>query len=149
VLGSPRPRAGREETTITTPHRCTVLLSLLPLVATLVGGARAAEPRTYGSGFLVRPDGWLLTSAQVARTRARSPSRPGPPQRQRRDGPWCAPRRRKCASRRRTFLPRYPCPSAWRWSSGRTVLPSPISTPRAKPRRAGRGDGDRARGTGQ
>jgi S1-C subfamily serine protease len=32
-----------------------------------VGGARAAEPRTYGSGFLVRPDGWLLTSAQVAK----------------------------------------------------------------------------------
>lgn len=32
-----------------------------------MGGARAAEPRTYGSGFLVRPDGWLLTSAQVAK----------------------------------------------------------------------------------
>ena len=43
------------------------MLSLLPLVAGLAGGARAAEPRAYGSGFLVRPDGWLLTSAQVTK----------------------------------------------------------------------------------
>jgi S1-C subfamily serine protease len=32
-----------------------------------VGGAHAAEPRGYGTGFLIRPDGYLLTSAQVTK----------------------------------------------------------------------------------
>jgi S1-C subfamily serine protease len=41
------------------------LLSLVPLVAGLVGPVHAAEPRAHGTGFIVRPDGWILTAAQV------------------------------------------------------------------------------------
>ena len=67
MLGSPRPRAAREETAITKTRRWSALLSLVPLFAAVGGGVHAAEPRTYGTGFLIRPDGWLLTSAQVAK----------------------------------------------------------------------------------
>ena len=67
MLGSPRPRAAREETAITKTRRWTALLSLVPLFAAVGGGVHAAEPRTYGTGFLIRPDGWLLTSAQVTK----------------------------------------------------------------------------------
>jgi S1-C subfamily serine protease len=42
------------------------LLALVPLFAGFVGQAHAAEPRGHGTGFIVRPDGWILTAAQVA-----------------------------------------------------------------------------------
>jgi S1-C subfamily serine protease len=36
------------------------------LVASLAGPAHPADPRTHGTGFAVRADGWILTAAQVA-----------------------------------------------------------------------------------
>jgi S1-C subfamily serine protease len=42
------------------------LALLLLTVAALATAAQATEPRTYGTGFVVHPDGFLLTSAQIA-----------------------------------------------------------------------------------
>lgn len=65
-------RGRRERRNATNRRRYTLCLAVVPLaVGTLIGGSHAAEPRPYGTGFLVRPDGYLLTSAQIA-TGARS-----------------------------------------------------------------------------
>jgi S1-C subfamily serine protease len=37
------------------------------MLGSLIAGSHAAEPRAYGTGFLVRPDGWVLASAQLAK----------------------------------------------------------------------------------
>ena len=62
------PRGRRERRNATNRRRYAALWLTLALLAVgvLVGGPHAAEPRRYGTGFLVRPDGYLLTSAQIA-----------------------------------------------------------------------------------
>jgi len=81
VLGFPArdadraPRAGRSATS---PHssaapisaarrraRAAVLLAALLGGAALSSGSAGAQTASIGSGFLVRPDGWILTVAQV------------------------------------------------------------------------------------
>jgi S1-C subfamily serine protease len=69
------PRAGRSATS---PHssaapisaarrraRAAVLLAALLGGAALSSGSAGAQTASIGSGFLVRPDGWILTVAQV------------------------------------------------------------------------------------
>ncbi|HTK93447.1 MAG TPA: serine protease [Verrucomicrobiae bacterium] len=57
-----------------------MLLALNTLAAGLAGSTHAADPRTFGTGFAVRADGWILTSAQVvAGARSLAVTCPGRP----------------------------------------------------------------------
>ena len=64
------PRRGRVRTVargeIATNVRVwSTLLALITLVTGLAATAHPADPRAFGTGFAVRGDGWILTSAQV------------------------------------------------------------------------------------
>ena len=83
MLGSPpaRPSPDRRERRIATNVRVWgSLLALIILTAGVAGPAHPADPRAFGSGFVVRADGLILTSAQlVAGARALAVTCPGRP----------------------------------------------------------------------
>lgn len=68
MLRSPHARslARRGRRAATKIRYWSAALSLVSLVAGLAGPAPAVEPRAHGTGFLVRPDGWIITAAQLA-----------------------------------------------------------------------------------
>jgi S1-C subfamily serine protease len=68
MLGFPPARPSpdcRERRIATNVRTVSTLLALTVLAGGLAGSAHAADPRTFGTGFAVRGDGWILTSAQV------------------------------------------------------------------------------------
>jgi len=81
MLGCPPARRSpdrRERRIATSVRAWSTLLALTVLATGLAGSARAADPPAFGTGFAVRADGWILTSAQVvADARALAVTCPG------------------------------------------------------------------------